>query len=159
MSTVMSTYVEPILKTLEVRCTQAHAFEVFTAGVDRWWKRDFSINPTRSAIAEVVMEPRVGGRWFERGVDGSECEWGRVLAWDPPQRIVVAWHVTAEGKYYQPDVHTEVEVNFAKVSRDVSRVTLEHRLLERLGEAAETARGRFDGGWGALLERFAAEVV
>jgi hypothetical protein len=158
MSINAPAYVEPVLKTIEVRCAREHAFKVFTACVDRWWKRDFSVNPTRAAIAEVVLEPRAGGRWFERGADGSECDWGHVMLWDPPARLVVAWKVTAEGKY-QAEPHTEVEVAFAEVSTGVTRVTLEHRRLEALGAAAEVARTRINGGWGALLELFAAEAA
>src|SRR5450755_2571178 len=69
------------------------AFEVFTADMSRWWLPTHSINPTKSPIAAVVVEPRIGGRWCERGSDGSECDWGQVLLWGPPTRLVLAWQI------------------------------------------------------------------
>ena len=104
------------------------------------------------------MEPRVGGRWFERGEDGSECEWGRVLAWEPPARLVLAWQVDAQWRF-DPDFITEVEVRFIPEG-DATRVELEHRNIERFGAQAEATRSALDSpdGWSGLLERFAASL-
>lgn len=158
MNKLATAYVEPVLKSLQVNATPARAFEVFTTGMKRWWKPEFTINPTRSAIADVVIEPRVGGRWYERGADGSECDWGRVLVWEPPARLVLAWQIDARYQY-DATLQTELELRFTPLSRGETQVTLEHRLLERMGSAAAATREQLDGGWGMLLERFVAATT
>lgn len=150
--------VEPILKTVRVRATPARAFEVFTANVSRWWLPTHSINPTKSPIAEIVIEPRTGGRWYERGADSSECDWGHVLVWEPPTRLVLAWQIDARWKFNSA-LLTEVEVRFEDAASGITKVTLEHRRLERFGEAANGMRTAFDTGWGALLESYAAALA
>lgn len=157
-STATAAYVEPILKTMVVQAKPEHAFEVFTAGMGRWWLRNCSINPTKSPIAEVVIEPRVGGRWFERGSDGSECDWGKVLVWEPSRRLVLAWQINAQWQF-DPALTTEVEVNFNAQSSKATKITLEHRKLERYGDSASVVRDGLGGGWGGLLERYAAAVA
>ena len=152
-ATITTQYVEPVVKTIRVKATPAHAFEVFTTS-QRWWKPDHSINPTKSKIERIVMEPTVGGRWYERGVDGSECNWGRVLAWDPPRRLVLQWQISTQWTY-DADLHTEIEVTFEPQGAETV-VTLEHRFLERWGDKALETRNGVNGGWGALMERFAA---
>jgi uncharacterized protein YndB with AHSA1/START domain len=144
----------PVRRTLTVRAPQARAFEVFTAGFGRWWPVGHSIG--KSPQKAAILEPRVGGRWYEIGEDGSECQWGEVLVFEPPSRLVLAWQINAEWRF-DPDLVTEVEVRFAAEGPNATRVELEHRHLERLGEAAERARAAFDspGGWGGILERFA----
>ena len=154
-ATVTTAYVEPVVKTIRVKATPAGAFEVFTRST-AWWNPNHSINPTKAAIAEVVLEPRVGGRWYERGVDGSECDWGRVLVWEPPKRVVLQWQITTQWTY-DANLHTEVEVRFEPQGAE-TLVTLEHRLLERWGDKARETRDSVNGGWGALLDRFAAIV-
>jgi uncharacterized protein YndB with AHSA1/START domain len=113
----------------------------------RWWSGSHSIGS--SPLKEAVVEPRLGGRWFERGQDGSECEWGRVLAWEPPGRIVLAWQIDAQWRFDSAPV-TEVEVRFIPEGNG-TRVELEHRNVERLGDQADAARAALDspGGWGA----------
>ena len=82
---------------ITVAAPQDKAFSVFTAGINRWWPRD---SPHRRRGArEAVLEPREGGRWYERDVDGSECEWGKVLVWEPPSRLVLAWQISGEWAY------------------------------------------------------------
>jgi hypothetical protein len=104
-----------------------------------------------------VIEPRAGGRWYERGQDGSECDWGVVLAWEPPGRLLLGWQLDAEFRR-NPATSTEVELRFIAESPTVTRVELEHRGLERLGESAEILRGKIDapGGWTGILERYRA---
>jgi uncharacterized protein YndB with AHSA1/START domain len=152
-------YVEPVRKTIDVQATPARAFEVFAAGMTRWWLPTHTINPTKSPIAQIVMEPRSGGRWYERGADGSECDWGRVLVWEPPTRLVLAWQIDAQWTF-NPAVQTEVEVRFDAHAEGMTKVTLEHRHLERLGDAAAEMRAAFasPGGWSTLLERFAEDA-
>jgi hypothetical protein len=106
-------------------------------------------------MRDIVIEPRAGGRWYERGQDGSECDWGVVLAWEPPGRLLLGWQLDAEFRR-NPATASEVEVRFIAESPTVTRVELEHRGLERLGESAEILRGKIDapGGWTAVLDRF-----
>ena len=147
----------PVRKSVTIAATPARAFEVFTAGFDRWWPRSHSIGD--SPLKTAVIEPRVGGRWYGLLENGSEAEWGDVLAWEPPHRVVLAWRIGSDWAY-DADLLTEVEVTF-RPEGERTRVELEHRHLERMGEGAEGARTQFDsqGGWGALLQMFAAEAA
>jgi len=143
----------PVRRSVRVKAAPARAFEVFTAGIGRWWPASHSINKGPKQQA-VIIEPRTGGRWYERGDDGSECEWGRVLAWEPPSRVLLAWQIDGQWKY-DPNFETEVEVKFIPDGTG-TRVELEHRNLERYGERADAVRGMIDspGGWGSILASF-----
>jgi uncharacterized protein YndB with AHSA1/START domain len=147
----------PVRKTVRVNASPARAFEVFTAGMSRWWLKTHHI--AAEPFAAVVIEPRPGGRWYERAEGGAECDWGRVLAWEPPHRLLLAWQIDAQWKYDASFV-TEVEVRFIADGANATRVELEHRNLERYAELAEKTRGMLDspGGWGGLLERFMAAM-
>ena len=147
----------PVRKTITVKALPPRAFAVFTAGMSRWWPATHSINA--SPMKEAIVEPRTGGRWYERGADGSECEWGKVLVWEPPHRLVLAWQIDGQWKFDESLV-TEVEVRFL-AEGDATRIELEHRCLERHGAPAEQIRAALDspGGWGGLLERFAAAIT
>jgi hypothetical protein len=140
---------------VRVAAAPARAFEVFTAGFSRWWPRSHSISPVPQK--EAVIEPHVGGRWFERAEDGSECDWGRVLVWEPPTRVVLGWQLNANFKF-DPNVVTEVEVRFIAEGDDSTRVELEHRHLERFGDQAELLREKVGSpnGWAGILESYAA---
>ncbi|HEX8365242.1 MAG TPA: SRPBCC family protein [Allosphingosinicella sp.] len=146
----------PIRKTLRVRAPQEKAFRVFAASMGKWWLKSHSL--LASPQQDVLIEPREGGRWFERGEDGSEQDWGRVLAWEAPDRIVLAWQLNADWAY-DPDFETIVEVTFTAAGEETI-VAFEHRDLERYGERAEEIRGGYEsgmeGGWAALLEGFKA---
>jgi uncharacterized protein YndB with AHSA1/START domain len=148
--------IQPVRKVLRVNATPEIAFDVFTAGMSRWWAPSHSINPSKSPLKQAIIEPGVGGRWYEKGEDGSECEWGRVLAWERPTRLVLAWQINAQWRF-DPKFVTEVEVAFVAESATITRVELEHRDIERFGEAAETIRQAFDSpdGWSGLLAGFA----
>jgi uncharacterized protein YndB with AHSA1/START domain len=89
--------IAPVRKSIDVKATPERAFRIFTAEMARWWSKEYSIN--KSPIKDIVIEPRVNGRWFERGEDGSECEWGKVLAWEPPSRVLLAWQITPSFSY------------------------------------------------------------
>lgn len=145
--------VAPVRKSIRVKATREHAFKVFTQW--RWWPKGHSILKSKSPQVSVTSEPRVGGRWFERGEDGSECDWGKVLVWEPPKRIVMTWQLNGRFEI-DPNLHTEVEVNFI-ADGDHTRIELEHRYLERAGETAEMMRNAIDspGGWSDLLRSFA----
>jgi uncharacterized protein YndB with AHSA1/START domain len=109
-------------------------------------------------IAETVFEPRVGGHLYDRGVDGSECRWARVLAYEPPNRIVISWDISPRWQIEtDPDKTSEVEVRFISESAERTRVELEHRNLDRHGAGWEQTREAVDseGGWPLYLQRFA----
>ncbi len=146
----------PVRRAITVRAAPAKAFDVFTAGMGRWWLKTHSINGAPQA--EVIVEPRAGGRWFERGEDGSECSWGHVIAWEPPTRVLLAWQIDGAFRF-DPEFVTEVEVRFIPDGTG-TRVELEHRNLERFGEQANAVRATFESpnGWGGLLTAFAAEA-
>lgn len=146
--------IAPVRKTIQVKTSAAHAFEVFTAGLHRWWPKDHGIGKTpRKAM---MMETRLGGRWYELAEDGTQTNIGRIITWEPPQRFVMSWDVNSEWK---PDttVGSEVEVRFIAEGADTTRVELEHRKFEQLGaEPGEKVRRDVDGGWPGLLETYRA---
>ena len=152
-----TTAVEPVRTEVRVAVPPARAFEAFTAEFSAWWPLD-SHHIGAGDAAEGILEPRTGGRWYERGVDGSECEWGRVLAFEPPRRLLLQWSIDADWRY-DPGLHTEVEVTF-EPDGDGTRVRLEHRNLEAFADRAAEVRAAVgsDGGWPGLLERYAAHV-
>ena len=148
--------VQPVRKDIVVPTSPDKAFEIFTDRMGTWWNPGHSIGS--EPLASVVVEPVAGGRWYERGEHGAECDWGRVLVWDPPHRVVLAWQI--DGSWaYDPKLVTEVEVRFTPHG-DATRVELEHRGLDAFGAAAAGVRESFDSpnGWRGLLERFAAAV-
>jgi uncharacterized protein YndB with AHSA1/START domain len=130
------------------------AFALFTEGFDSWWPRTHKTGA--ADLKQAVLESRPGGRWYEIGTDGSECEWGRVLAWEPPTRLVIAWQLDVSWQY-DPELLTEVEVRFAEVGPGQTRVELEHRDLDRYGEAKDEMRAALDaeGGWAGLMALYA----
>lgn len=143
-----------VSKTIHVATTPERAFRVFTEQVGTWWPL-VSHHIGQVAAATAVMEPFAGGRWFERGVDGSECLWGHVRVWQPPSRLVLSWEINCQWAY-DPSLQTEVEVRFVRDGAG-TRVELEHRLLERYGDRGEemvTTLGG-EGGWGSILGSFA----
>jgi uncharacterized protein YndB with AHSA1/START domain len=145
----------PVRKSVVVQTDANRAFAAFAGKIGRWWPHRHSIGT--SPQADVVLEPRAGGRWYERGEDGSECDWGKVLAWEPPARLLLAWQIGGNWKY-DPTLVTEVEVTFTALGPRETRVDLEHRNLERYGEESRAVRAAFEspGGWRGMLEAFAA---
>ena len=146
----------PVRKSVFVNAPQTHAFKVFTSGIGRWWPKSHKIG--QSALERPVIEPFAGGRWFELDVDGSECEIGKVAAWEPPSRLLLIWQLTPEFTF-DPDLVTEVEVTFAPEGEG-TRVDLEHRHIERMGDKADAMRESVSGpgGWPALLQLYADEA-
>jgi uncharacterized protein YndB with AHSA1/START domain len=148
-----------VRKVVNVRAPAVVAWKVFTEQFGSWWPLATHHIGKASAVTAVI-EPRVGGRWFERGEDGSTCDWGRVLSWEPPSRLVLSWDISADWQY-DPDLKSEVEVRFIAEGTDATRVELEHRKLDRFGARRDEMRGIFDseGGWGGLLQTFAARAA
>ncbi len=143
----------PVRKSIVVRAGTEASFAAFFSAMGRWWPRSKSIGSAPQT--DVVVEPRIGGRWYERGADGSECEWGKVLDWRPPARVILAWQIDSNWKF-DPVLVTEVEINFTAVSAGETRIDVEHRHLERLGDSAPRLREAFDSdnGWSGLLKSF-----
>jgi uncharacterized protein YndB with AHSA1/START domain len=136
------------------------AFRVFTEEFDRVKPREH--NMLGVELAETVFEPRVGGRVYDRGVDGSECQWARVLAFEPPDRVIFSWDITPQWQI-ESDLEktSEVEVRFIAESAERTRVELEHRNLDRHGDGWEGERDAVssEGGWPVYLERFGALIA
>jgi uncharacterized protein YndB with AHSA1/START domain len=145
--------IAPVRKQVLVNASQERAFDLFTNGMSRWWPPTHSI--LKSPMKEYIVEPQEGGRWYAVGEDGSTAQTGYVIEWQPPERIVLAWQLGADWQF-DPALVTEVEVRFITESAQSTRVELEHRLLERMGDRSAQVRTMIDapGGWGALLEAF-----
>jgi uncharacterized protein YndB with AHSA1/START domain len=148
-----------VKKSITVNASVEHSFAVFTEGYDTWWPRSHHIG--KSPMAKAVIETHRGGRCYTTQVDGSECDWGRILEWDPPNRLLIAWQISAEWGY-EPDLakSSEVEITFTPTAEGGTRVDLEHRRFERMGAGGATMRAGVDspGGWESLLQLFAERV-
>lgn len=137
--------VAPVTKTIHVGCTPEDAFRVFTREIGSWWPTEtHSLHP--GEVREVIWEERVGGAVYDVTNDGRRGSWGEVLEWEPPTRFVIAWLV--DGRPVGES--TELEVRFAP-DEGGTRVDLEHRHWERLGEGAASKRGSYDEGWDFVL--------
>jgi len=135
------------------------AFSVFTDDIDSWWPREYNL--LEVDIAERTFEPREGGQIYDRGVDGSECHWARVLAYEPPNRIVFSWDISPRWEIEaDPAKTSEVEVRFVAESPQRTRVEVEHRNLDRHGEGWEGIHASVstEGGWAYTLQSFAARI-
>jgi uncharacterized protein YndB with AHSA1/START domain len=147
-----------VSKEIVVQASPERAFRVFTENFDSWWPRGHHIG--KADMKAAIMEPRTNGRWYELGVDGSECDWGYVMAWEPPHRVLLAWQLNGEWQY-DPSLVTEVEVTFTPVGAGSTRVELEHRNLERFGAHEEAVRSAIgsDQGWNGLLQLYGKTVA
>jgi uncharacterized protein YndB with AHSA1/START domain len=145
----------PVMKILDVNAPPDRAFEIFTGF--RWWPKSHSILASKSPQVAVTVEARPGGRWYERGQDGTECNWGRVVTWDPPKRLVLTWQLNSNFQF-DSKIATEVEVTFTPAAGNRTHVVMEHRLFEKYGEEGEKIRAAVDSpdGWAGLLQMFAA---
>ncbi|MBO9714041.1 SRPBCC family protein [Sphingomonas sp.] len=139
--------IAPVVRSVEVKVPPARAFELFAGHMSRWWHEGHHIAPT--PFQDIVVEPREGGRWFERDAEGNECEWGKVLEWDPPRRLVLGWQLGADFKY-DPDFLNEVELAFTPAGSG-TLVTLTHHNLQRFGDAADKLAPSLGEGWAMLL--------
>jgi uncharacterized protein YndB with AHSA1/START domain len=147
--------IEAVRKSVTVEAPIERAFEVFTAGFDSWWPKEghgLGAAPTQ----RDVLEPREGGRWYEVDANGDEIQWGEVIAWEPPNRVVLTWRIDGDFQLDR-DNASEVEVRFTSEGESSTRVELEHRHFDRHGDTGERLRQGVsaDGGWGSLLEMYA----
>ncbi len=133
------------------------AFRVFTSELDSWWPREHHIGGAEMAVA--ILEPHVGGRWYELGVDGMECDWGVVLAWDPPHHLALSWHLDGDFRYDPDGAHaSRVDVWFESVGERTTAVILEHSGLDRHGPTWPRLREGISRGWPADLHFYAQSV-
>ena len=148
--------IAPVRHSVSVRATPERAFDLFTSRLGDWWPgKGIGAEP----LERAVLEPGVGGRWYEIGKSGAECDWGRVKVWTPPRRLVLDWQISAAFKP-DPSIHTEVEVTFEAQQDGSTLVTLEHRDLERFGDKAGTMREAIDSshGWPSKIASYAQYV-
>ncbi|HEY1449201.1 MAG TPA: SRPBCC family protein [Caulobacteraceae bacterium] len=143
--------IAPVVRAVTVKASPARAFALFTANIERWWPQTHHIGA--NPFTSVILEPHVGGRWFERDAGGVECLWGKVLAWDPPARLLLAWQINGKWEY-DPAFLTELELSFAPAEGGATRVTLEHRDLERFGADAPRIAALLEGGWPTIMADF-----
>ena len=147
-----------VKRSVTVQAPPERAFEVFTTGFSTWWPIE-SHHIGEAMAVDVVIEPRVGGRWLERDAEGGECNWGFVTAWDPPSRLVLSWHLTPSYTFDPDPGHaSEIEVLFTPQDGG-TLVELEHRGFEKHEtgpQIRETVSG--PGGWSELIEIYAKAV-
>jgi uncharacterized protein YndB with AHSA1/START domain len=142
--------VEPLVVEFDVAVAPARAFDAWTRRCAVWWPSSHTVSGDPAA---VEFEPRAGGRIVERGHDGAEHEWGRILDWQPPTRLRYLWHL-----FFDPAEATEVEITFTAVD-ERTLVRLEQRGWERLGEAGPPRRDRTRTAWGAIIARFTSALA
>jgi uncharacterized protein YndB with AHSA1/START domain len=143
--------IEPLRFEFEVDCPAAHAFEVWTHQISRWWPADHTVSAEPGL--HVILEPFVRGRIYERTAHGVEHDWGEITVWEPPRRLVYLWHLRTD----RVDA-TEVEIRFIVQGTARVRVEIEHRGWERLGERGPAWRERNYGGWSTLFPHYLAAL-
>jgi len=144
------TKLNSISKEVLVRASQETAFNVFTKKIDQWWPKTHHVG--KCPMVESVLEGKTGGRWYSRHEDGSEVTIGKVLTWDPYCRLILAWQIDGNFKY-DPQLETEVIVNFVPEGSGTTRVTLEHRDLQKLAGGAKIVED-MDQGWGMIMDLY-----
>lgn len=142
--------IEPLRLSFDVACSVDHAFRTWTERIDAWWPADHTASGETDAT--VVLEPRMGGRLYERTTGGTEHEWGEVTGWDPPRSFAYLWHLRRD----RADA-TDVEITFTATSTG-TRVDILHTGWERLGAEGQTWRNRNQGGWATLLPSYLDEA-
>ncbi|HTU95697.1 MAG TPA: SRPBCC family protein [Solirubrobacteraceae bacterium] len=150
----------PVRTSIVVEVPVQRAFEAFTQEMQSWWPADHHV--LQGELAEMRFEPREGGRIYDVATDGGECTWARVLAYEPPDRLVFSWDLNLQwGIEENPDHTSEVEVRFIPESDSRTRVELEHRHIERHGDGWEAMHGSVGSaeGWPKGLEAFAAYLA
>jgi uncharacterized protein YndB with AHSA1/START domain len=153
-----------VRKSVRVKAPIERAFSVFVEQMELWWPATHHIGKT--PFEAIFVEPRVGGRWCERDVEGKLTDWGKVLAWDPPHRVTFSWHVGPGHDSPEwvcdmdPAKASEVAILFTAEGPEATLVELEHSKLERHGEGWEQLRAVFDGpgAWSGILELYAKKV-
>ena len=143
--------IEPLHLSFEIACPADHAFRTWTERFAAWWPKGHS---TSGDPQSVHLEPRIGGRIFERTKDGAEIVWGEITAWDPPRRLAYLWHIGHDATYA-----TDVELTFVPVGRGATRLDIVHTGWERLGAGGPAYREGNTAGWTTLIPHFAAAAI
>ncbi len=145
-----------VRKTVRVQIPVERAFSIFVEKMETWWPATHHIAP--HPFQSIVVEPRVGGKWFERDANGNECQWGQVLAWAPPRVVTLSWHLGPDWKF-NPDLASasEVEIRFTEEAQNRTLVELAHSELQRHGEGYQQYAAALDGpgAWIAILTSYA----
>jgi Activator of Hsp90 ATPase homolog 1-like protein len=152
---MLPTQILSVHKSIEVRASVEQAFLAFTQQMHRWWPKDHHIGS--QPFVQIVCEPRNTGRWYEVSADGSECQWGTVLLWEPPIRVRLSWHLDGDFRFDpDPQRASEVEVTFTSIVGGRTRLDLEHRHMERHGPSGERLRDAVDdpNGWTLVLGQY-----
>jgi len=144
--------IAPIIRSVRVKAAPARAFDVFTTQMAQWWPKGGTLS--KSPHVAIVIEPWPEGRWFEQDAEGRETQWGKVLKWEPPTRLLLGWQISCDWAY-DPNLLTEVELTFAAADSGGTVVTLEHRNLERFGSQAAAHAEKLRGGWPSRVTAFA----
>lgn len=153
-----------VFKSLSVNAPVERAWSVFVEQMGTWWPATHHVGKT--PFEAIFIEPSVGGRWYERNAEGEFCDWGTVLAWDPPRRVCLSWHVGPghDSPEWTADMNmakaSQVEIRFTPEPAGTTLVELTHSKIERHGEGAENLRDIFDGpgAWSTILEMYASKV-
>ena len=140
--------VDPLVLSVELDCPPAHAFEVWTTRLSLWWPRGHTVTGDPAAV--VTLEPRLGGRIFERTTDGTEVDFGEITTWEPPRRLGYLWHIGRERSHA-----TDVLLTF-EPHEERTRLEIVHTGWERLGDEGLAWRASNTAGWNALLPSFVA---
>ena len=144
--------IEPLRLSFEIDCPAHHAFDVWTARLAMWWPKGHSASGDPGTT--VVLEPRLGGRIFERTSEGAEIEWGEITTWSPPSKLGYVWHINRD----RSD-STDVELTFVDLGNDRTRLDIVHSDWDRLGADGEQWRDANANGWGALIPSFIAAAT
>jgi Activator of Hsp90 ATPase homolog 1-like protein len=139
--------IEPLRLSYEVECSAEHAFTTWTGRFDTWWPRGHTVSGDPDA--EIVLEPGVGGRIFERSPDGTEIDWGEITMWDAPTRLGYLWHIRRD----RADA-TDVTITFVALDSSRTRIEIVHSGWERLGIGAQALRDSNANGWDGLMPHF-----
>jgi hypothetical protein len=143
--------IEPLRLDYEIDCPAAHAFAVWTTRLSTWWPRSHSTSGHPATVP--VLEPRRGGRIYERTPDGTEIDWGEITLWDPPHRFAYLWHIGGDRAQA-----TDVELTFLDLDGERTRLEIVHAGWDRLGTEGPRWREANTAGWGSLLPHFAASI-
>jgi uncharacterized protein YndB with AHSA1/START domain len=141
--------IEPLRLSFVVACPADHAFATWTAKASSWWPAEHTV--AREKGLKIVFEPRTGGRIYERTTSGHEIDWGEITEWDPPRRLRYQWHIATD-----PDNATDVEIAFRPLTNASTRVDIEHRGWDRLGDLGRTWRDANQGGWDGVMPAYLA---
>jgi uncharacterized protein YndB with AHSA1/START domain len=158
----MANIVEPAVvnKSVRVPVPIERAFSVFVEQMETWWPAEHHIGD--KPFQSIIVEPRKGGRWYERDAEGNDCNWGHILAWEPPHRVTFSWHLGPDWKF-DPDLDkaSEVHIRFTEEGPSATLVELEHSAIERHGEGYEKLREMLDtpDAWSRTLSEFAKAVT